>query len=71
LIGYLFQFYSSDIGEPPHVHVKRGGCVTKVWLHDLHVQYNRGYNIPELNRIVRITDEHRDELLEIWNEHFK
>jgi hypothetical protein len=68
--GYLFQFYSSDENEPPHVHVKRGGNVTKIWLQAVEVQYNRGYSGPELNKVLRLTLEHRDELLEMWNEHF-
>lgn len=69
--GYLFQFFSSDVGEPPHVHVKRSGSVAKIWLQPINVQYNHGYNNPELNRILRITDEHLTELLEMWNEHFR
>ena len=68
--GYLFQFYSSDENEPPHVHVKRGGNVTKIWLQAVEVQYNRGYSGPEINKILRLTLEHQDELLEMWNEHF-
>lgn len=69
--GYLLQFYSSDENEPPHVHVKRGGNVTKIWLQALGVQYNRGYGGPELNKILRLTFEHQAELLEMWYEHFK
>ncbi|MFN8459391.1 MAG: DUF4160 domain-containing protein [Anaerolineae bacterium] len=68
--GYLFQFYSSDENEPPHVHIKRGGNVTKIWLQAVEVQYNRGYSEPEINKILRLTLEHRAELLEMWNEHF-
>ncbi|NJN99284.1 MAG: DUF4160 domain-containing protein [Anaerolineales bacterium] len=68
--GYLFQFYSSDENEPPHVHVKRSGNVTKIWLEMVEVQYNRGYNESELNKILRLTLEHRVELLEMWNDHF-
>jgi hypothetical protein len=49
--GYLFQFYSSDENEPPHVHVKRSGNVAKIWLQAIEVQYNRGYNEPELKRL--------------------
>lgn len=68
--GYLFQFYSSDENEPPHVHIKRGGNIAKVWLATMETQYNRGYSQPELNRILRLTSEHEDELLEMWNGHF-
>jgi hypothetical protein len=69
--GYLFQFYSSDENEPPHVHIKRGGNVTKIWLQTVDVQYNQGYSGPELNKILRLTLEHQAELLEMWNEHFR
>ena len=30
--GYKFRFYSSDINEPPHFHVIRGGNEAKIWL---------------------------------------
>lgn len=30
--GYKFRFYSSDIDEPPHVHVIRDDKVAKIWL---------------------------------------
>jgi hypothetical protein len=52
------------------MHVKRGGNVAKIWLNAVEVEYNRGYNGPELNKIVRLTQEHREELLEMWNDHF-
>ncbi len=69
--GYLFQFYSSDENEPPHVHVKRSGSVAKIWLTEIEVEYNRGYNNPELNKVLRLTREHLDEFLEMWYDHFK
>jgi len=68
--GYLFQFYSSDENEPPHVHVKRSGRVAKIWLNGIEVEYNRGYNAPDLNQILRLTYESLDELLEMWHDHF-
>ena len=69
--GYLFQFYSSDEHEPPHVHVKRSGNVAKIWLKGIKVDYNRGYNGPDLNKILRLTHESLDDLLEMWYDHFK
>jgi len=33
--GYKFRFYSSDIQEPPHVHVIRGDDVAKSGLRHL------------------------------------
>ncbi len=68
--GYKFRFYSSDRLEPPHVHVIRDELVAKIWLDPITVEYNRGYNRPELNRIVKLTEANRDRLLEAWNAHF-
>jgi hypothetical protein len=41
--GYAFRFYSSDKGEPPHVHVIKDGRVAKVWLSPIELEYNKGY----------------------------
>ncbi len=68
--GYKFRFYSSDVFEPPHVHVLRGGNEAKIWLQPVATEYNRGYNTTELNRIIRLARQHRDGLLEVWNAHF-
>lgn len=68
--GYKFRFYSSDIQEPPHVHVIRGDDVAKIWLVSLDVEYNHGYNKPELNKIVKLTRENKERLLEAWNGYF-
>jgi hypothetical protein len=68
--GYKFRFYSSDIQEPPHVHVIRGDDVAKIWLVSLDVEYNHGYNKPELNKIVKLTRENKERLLEAWNDYF-
>lgn len=68
--GYRFRFYSSDVNEPPHVHVIRERHVTKIWLNPIEVEYNRGYNGVELNRIVRLVRENQQRLLEAWHDHF-
>jgi hypothetical protein len=68
--GYIFRFYSSDRFEPPHVHVIRGEKEAKIWLSEVVVQANHGYNGPELNRIVKLTEIHRNRLLDAWNEYF-
>jgi hypothetical protein len=47
--GYKFRFYSSDVNEPPHIHVIQAERVAKIWLNSLEVEYNRGYNKTELN----------------------
>jgi len=68
--GYRFRFYSSDRVEPPHMHVIHGEKVAKVWLTLVEVEYNRGYNRTELNRIVRLAEANREQLLQIWHEYF-
>jgi len=68
--GYRFRFYSSDVSEPPHMHVIKAENVAKIWLQPVELEYNHGYNRSELNRILKLTQQHRQQLLEAWNEHF-
>ncbi len=68
--GYRFRFYSSDLREPPHVHVIRGGRVAKIWIDPVELESNRGYHRVELNRILKLTEHHRSRLLEAWYEYF-
>ena len=68
--GYHFRFYSSDISEPPHVHVIRDDNVAKVWLQPIAIEYNYGYNRPTLNRILKLTRQNQTRLLEAWNAYF-
>ena len=67
---YKFRFYSSDINEPPHMHVISSGKEAQIWLQPVVVEYNRGYNQAELNRILRLTRQNQNKLLEAWNDHF-
>ena len=68
--GYVFRFYSSDISEPPHVHVIRDDNVAKIWLQPIAVEVNYGYNRPTLNRILKLTRQNQTRLLEAWNAYF-
>ena len=63
-------FYSNERDEPAHVHVKAGDKEAKFWLHDLGLAINAGFRDHELGPIIRRLREHRDELMERWNEHF-
>lgn len=38
---YKFRFYSSDVGEPPHVHVIDADKVAKIWLNPISVEQPR------------------------------
>ncbi|HWJ88769.1 MAG TPA: DUF4160 domain-containing protein [Pelagibacterium sp.] len=68
--GYRFFFYSADGWEPPHVHIVKDGKETKIWLHDLSVAINLGYNARELAELVRVTREHKPAFVEAWNDYF-
>ncbi len=70
LEGYKFRFYSSDINEPPHMHVIKDNKEAKIWLQPISIEYNRGYNSPTLNRILKLTRQNQDRLLEAWNDYF-
>jgi hypothetical protein len=67
---FRFFFYAGDGGEPAHVHVERDDCEAKFWLDPVRLERNRGFKRKELNRIQGLTEEHREELLEAWNEFF-
>jgi len=68
--GYKFRFYSSDVNEPPHVHVIRAERVAKIWLEPLEIESNRGYNKPELNKILKLIEQNETNLLEAWHAYF-
>ena len=68
--GYKFRFYSSDVREPPHVHVISAERVAKIWLESLEIEYNRGYNKAELNKILKLAETNEAKLMEAWNEYF-
>ena len=67
---YRFYFYSSDGGEPPHIHVARDDAVAKYWLDPLRHDHSLGFRPAELRSIQSIIGEKRTQLLEAWNEYF-
>lgn len=52
------------------MHVIRDEQVAKIWLQPVVVEYNRGYNQSELNRILRLTRQNQQKLLEVWDAYF-
>jgi len=67
---YTFIFFSSDRGEPPHIHVKRERRIAKFWLSPIVLAKNRGFAGHELNEIARLIAKHETRLLEAWNDYF-
>lgn len=67
---YHFRFYASDRFEPPHVHVISLENEAKIWLETMTIEYHTGYLEQQLERIVKMTAEYQQQLLEAWNDHF-
>jgi len=67
---YAFVFFSSDKGEPPHIHVKRERRIAKFWLDPVALAKNHGFPGHELNHIARLVVEYEPALLEAWHEYF-
>lgn len=67
---YSFIFFSSDRGEPPHIHVKRDRQLAKFWLAPIDVADNRGFRDHELNTIERLVEKHQPRLMEAWHDYF-
>ena len=63
------QFYSADRGEPPHIHVVKAEKRAKIWLQDLSVAWSRNFSGRELNQVLSILQEHKQELTE-WYDGF-
>ena len=56
--------------EPPHIHVKREKKVAKVWLAPVVVERTGGFSRVEINKIMKLVQEHCEHLLEKWHEFF-
>ncbi|MGB7413266.1 MAG: DUF4160 domain-containing protein [Thermosynechococcaceae cyanobacterium] len=67
---YNFIFFSSDRGEPAHIHVKRDRQLAKLWLNPVSLMKNRGFKDHELNDITQLVEEHEQLLLEAWHDYF-
>lgn len=65
-----FFFYSAAGEAAPHVCVQRDDREAVIWLHDLSVAVNDGYDEPTLSAVVRAVADQRDKLLRAWHEHF-
>lgn len=67
---YRFYFYAGDRDEPEHVHVERDDNVAKFWLDPVRLQRSGGFGSGEINRIQRLVEENREDLMRSWNEYF-
>jgi hypothetical protein len=68
--AFRFYFYSHEPNEPPHIHVDKADATIKVWLEPVEVAKSRGFRAHEIGGILKMVDQHRDQLLEAWHEYF-
>ena len=67
---YRFFFYANDRDEPPHIHVEREDKIAKFWLDPVRLRSSGGLNRTEISRIQKLVVQHRQQLMEAWNEYF-
>ena len=67
---YRFLFFSSDVEEPPHVHVERDEHSAEFWLSPVRLQSSGGFKPVEVRRIQRLVEQHREALLRSWDAYF-
>jgi len=68
--GFRVYFYSHEPGEPPHVHVDRGGATAKIWLEPVMIAANAGFPARELGDVLRLIRTHEQKFLEAWRGFF-
>jgi hypothetical protein len=68
---YRFFCFSSDRGEPAHIHVERDRKTAKFWLQPVSVAYNIGFAPSELTKVSGLVEEHQVEFIKAWNDYFK
>lgn len=69
--GYRFFFFSREETRI-HIHVYSGDGEAKYWVEPkVELTQSIGFNSKQLNAIQCIVEEHRDEIIEAWSEHFK
>ena len=52
------------------MHIERENKVAKFWLDPIRLQESGGFSRPEIVRIHTRVTEHKNTLLEAWNEYF-
>jgi hypothetical protein len=71
--GIRFYFFSNEGSprEPVHVHADKDGAEAKFWLYpEVSVAVSAGFSRKELSDLVKVVEEHRDEIERAWHDHF-
>ena len=55
--------------NPAHVHAISPDGEAKIELETINCFYSRGYSKRDVNRICKVVEEHKEFLMEVWNEY--
>lgn len=69
LQGFKFFFYANE-HEPKHIHIMKNENFAKINLENLSVITNT-FKSKDLNFILEVVKEHKQDFLRSWNEYFK
>jgi hypothetical protein len=68
--GYRFFFFSRE-EERMHVHVYCADGEAKVWIEPrVELCRQHGLTDAQVGELLAVTEEHRDEIIAAWSEHF-
>ena len=69
--GFRFFFYSAEVNEPAHIHVRKAGNQCKYWLSPVaFAKQERGKFSPvSIKKIEMIINNHHAYLIEAFNEY--
>ncbi|HET6512849.1 MAG TPA: DUF4160 domain-containing protein [Candidatus Kapabacteria bacterium] len=69
--GFRFFFYSSENGEPPHIHVEKDEAEAKYWLLPVSEVFADGFTKAQLRFIRETITENRDLFVNSYHAYFK
>ncbi len=68
--GYRFFFFSNEGNEPIHIHVEKAGNYAKFWLYPIKIAIDLGFHRKEHKEIFSIIEEHKEIIINKWDEYF-
>ncbi|HEX8294771.1 MAG TPA: DUF4160 domain-containing protein [Chthoniobacteraceae bacterium] len=69
--GFRFFFFSREGNEARHIHVQQAERYAKFWLEPLlELAESRGFHNSDLRELRFLIEEHREEFIVAWDEHF-
>ena len=66
--SFRFHFYSDELNEPPHIHVRTPDGECKFWLDPVRLAGNKGVPANVVRNIERLVFEYQILLKEHYNE---